>query len=51
LGCAASEVIAVFQRISRRGPSQSERKQWWIEGALIVAGVLLIGGFILWVLR
>lgn len=41
----------MFQRIGWRRPSQDERRWWLIEGVIILAAVLFIGGLILMVLR
>lgn len=41
----------MFQRIGWRRPSPHERRWWLIEGLLILATVLLIGGLVFWVLR
>lgn len=41
----------MFQRIGWRRPTTGERRLWWIQGAVIVSGVLIIGVLILAALR
>lgn len=36
----------MFQRIGWRRPTDGERRLWWIEGALILTAVLVIGTLI-----
>ncbi len=41
----------MFQRIGWRHPTEGERRLWWIEGTVILAAVLVIGGLIVLALR